>query len=106
MLQVFRNKRWMDLYSFDLEYVCQGDVEYGNYYTSSSPGSVFVKARVAALPLQDGFVTLFNNTVTKNSQGMETCIEVEEGEEYSKMLASTFGIHLDRPLPLKHKVPN
>jgi N-hydroxyarylamine O-acetyltransferase len=34
MLQILKEKGWSDLYSFDLEHVCQGDIEYGNYYTS------------------------------------------------------------------------
>jgi Arylamine N-acetyltransferase len=30
---------WADLYSFDLGYVCQGDLDYANHFTSTHPNS-------------------------------------------------------------------
>ena len=65
ILQSFREEGWIDLYSFDLGYVCPSDIELGNYYTSTNPSSLFVFARVAALPIENGVVTLFNYVLKK-----------------------------------------
>ena len=34
MLQTVKNGDWADLYSFDLEYVCQADIDYGNHFNA------------------------------------------------------------------------
>ena len=95
MLQIRNGAIWEDLYSFDLDYVCPGDIEYGNYYNSTSQNSFFVRARVAALPVKDGVITLFNNTLKRTLGGKEIQIQLEENQQYIESLEAHFGIELD-----------
>lgn len=99
------NAEWMNLYSFDLESVCEGDIAYGNFYTSHAPTSVFVTSRIAALPTEAGSITLLNQTVKVVADGETTIIELPEGDAYVEALNTYFGIRLTasfdqfRPLP-------
>ncbi len=97
MLQTIKESRWTDLYSFDLNHVCSGDIYYGNHFTSTSPGSTFVFARVAALPIENGLVTLFNYTLKKIIEGDEMVEELQPGQTYIDALRDNFGIELDEP---------
>jgi len=95
MLQKKNNDEWENLYSFDLEYVCPADIKYGNYYTSTNSGSFFVTSRVAALPVNEGIITLFNRTLTKQLEGKETKYQLAENQTYIESLKTYFGIELD-----------
>ncbi len=95
MLQCYKNGQWENLYSFDLEHVCQGDIEYGNYYTSTNPNSLFMTARVASLPTDNGLNTLFNRTLKVNQDGKESIRILDESQSYIAALKNYFGIELD-----------
>ena len=95
MLQLKKDSIWTNMYSFDLDYVCPGDIEYGNHYTSTSPNSFFTIARVAALPIQDGVITLLNNKLKKTLGGEKIEIQLEENQQYIESLETNFGIKLD-----------
>ncbi|PCJ42540.1 MAG: N-hydroxyarylamine O-acetyltransferase [SAR86 cluster bacterium] len=95
MLQRKSTEGWKDLYSFDLNYICSGDIEYGNHFTATSPSSRFVTSRVAALPIQNGVVTLLNHTLKRRQDGKVTVVELEENESYISALESHFGIKLN-----------
>lgn len=95
MLQRKSSEAWKDLYSFDLNNVCQGDIDYGNHFTSTSPASRFTTSRVSAIPIQNGVVTLLNYTLKRRQDGKETVIELDENESYIAALESNFGIHLN-----------
>jgi N-hydroxyarylamine O-acetyltransferase len=97
ILQSEKDGRWMDLYSFTLDHVFPPDIKYGNHYTSTHPESLFVQARVAALPIENGVVTLFNNTLKTTIDGKEIVTELADGPEYLDALRSHFGIALDAP---------
>lgn len=106
MLQAEKDDGWADLYSFDLTPVVQADIDMGNYYTSHHPGALFVFARVAALPVKNGVITLFNTTLKKKTGGNEVVHELSGGRAYIKALEHYFGIELDAPYetlrPLEH----
>lgn len=95
MLQRQYANEWKDLYSFDLAYVCQGDIDYGNHFTSTSPASRFTTSRVAALPIQNGVVTLLDYTLKRRQDGKETVIELEQNDSYISALELHFGIKLN-----------
>ncbi|MDY0078363.1 MAG: arylamine N-acetyltransferase [Bacteroidales bacterium] len=95
MLQHKHGEEWRNLYSFDLSYVCPGDIEYGNYYTSTNPNSIFVSARVAALPVKNGMITLFNNSLKKVILGKEEVILLKNDQSYFSMIAQAFGININ-----------
>ena len=95
MLQAQKDGEWNNFYSFEMNHVCAGDIDYGNYYTSTNPGSFFTTARVAAIRTESGVTTLLNHTL-KIQSGGEVIEErqVEEGQVYLDMLRETFGIDL------------
>ena len=49
MLQKESEGEWRNLYSFDLEHVCEADIALSNHFTSTSPLSRFTHTFVAAL---------------------------------------------------------
>ncbi|SON49825.1 arylamine N-acetyltransferase family protein [Vibrio tapetis] len=95
MLQMKTDDDWSNLYSFDLTHVCEGDITYGNFFTSSSPSSVFFFARVAVIPIENGMVTLFNHTLKQTVNGEETIIELGTGQNYLHALKTYFNIEID-----------
>jgi N-hydroxyarylamine O-acetyltransferase len=97
MYQSLKNDRWTDLYSFDLCHVCPADINYGNHFTATHPRSLFVSARVAALPIENGGITLLNKTLKKVVSGVEKVQQLEEGQPYLDALKEHFGIELDEP---------
>ena len=82
------------------------DIDYGNHVTSTHPGSLFVFARVAALPIKNGTITIFNNTLKKIIVGNEDVIELTEGHAYLNALKTNFGIELDAPYEKLHPLPD
>jgi len=97
MLQILKGDQWQDLYSFDLGHVCQADIDYGNHFNSTHPSALFTFARVAAIPVHNGVITLFNNTLTKVTGEKEHVRELAEGQVYLDALKIHFGIELDAP---------
>jgi len=95
MLQCKNGEIWKDLYSFELNHVCLGDIEYGNHFASTSKKTIFTHARVAAIQVPNGVVTLLNHTVKKSIEGKEILIRLEENESYIQALETHFGIELD-----------
>ena len=97
MLQTLKDDQWQDIYSFDLGHVCPADIAYGNHFTSTHPSSFFTFARVAALPVQNGVITLFNNTLKRLTVDKEQVQELPAGQLYIDALKDHFGIELDAP---------
>ena len=106
MLQILVDDRWQDLYSFDLGHVFPDDIAYGNYYTSTNPGSFFTITRVAARPIDNGAITLFNNTLKKTTANKEHVQELPEGQAYLDALKIHFGIELDAPYEALRPLPS
>ena len=105
ILQSFKEEEWRDLYSFDLGYVCPADIDYGNHFTSTSSRSRFTFARVAALPVENGGITLLNNTLKKVVAGKEIVQELSGGQGYLEALKTNFGIELDAPYGQLRSLP-
>jgi N-hydroxyarylamine O-acetyltransferase len=95
MVQALKESQWQNLYSFDLEYVCPADIKCGNHYTSTHPDSFFTSDRVAALPVQNGSVTLLNNKLTRVTGEKEEIQELADGPPYIDALKVCFGIESD-----------
>jgi len=92
MLQVMEDGGWRDLYSFDLEHVCAGDIDSGNHYTSTSPQSFFTWIRVASLPNPNGRISLQDFNLTVVAGGRVTTTELEPGAGYLDKVREYFGI--------------
>ena len=69
MLQSNNDTEWKNLYSFDLNHVCSGDIDYGNYYTSTNPKSIFFQGRIATIPLVSGRKSIYNMQFKKVING-------------------------------------
>ena len=106
MLQSKKNAEWIDLYSFDLSHVFPADIDYANHFTSTHPSSLFVFARVAALPIKNGTITIFNNTFKRVIADNEDVIELTEGQAYLNALKNHFGIELDTPYEKLRPLPD
>ena len=95
MLQSEIEGQWRDLYSFDLAHVCPADIALGNHFTSTHPSSFFTFARVAALHVPDGRLTLFDLTLRRAGPEGESTRELPEGAGYIEAMSEHFGIRLD-----------
>jgi N-hydroxyarylamine O-acetyltransferase len=95
MLQLKVKDDWMNLYSFDLNHVCHGDIETGNHYTSTSPDVHFTQVKIASQINPSGRVSLSDYTLTRVVSGESTQTEVPAGEGYVQSLELLFGIQLD-----------
>ncbi|WP_372384508.1 arylamine N-acetyltransferase [Vibrio sp. BS-M-Sm-2] len=92
LLQIKQGEEWMNVYSLDMTYVCANDLESSNFFTSTSPKSIFTSNCIAALPIEDGIVTLLNQKikVTKNGSTEEWLLEDEAS--YFAALQTYFGL--------------
>lgn len=95
MLQDKKNGEWRNLYSFDMEHVCQADIDYGNHFTSTHPRSFFTYSRMASKPYDGGLALLFNYRLTLRRNGLDESWELPYGREYLAALKTYFGIELD-----------
>ncbi|WCE31608.1 arylamine N-acetyltransferase family protein [Vibrio sp. SCSIO 43137] len=101
MLQTEGEDGWSNMYSLDMGHVCQGDIDYGNHYTSTSPDSVFTNKCVASLRTESGAITLLNNRlkIKEGDSSREMILNCEAG--YFAALKEYFGIAPDVPY---HKI--
>lgn len=97
MLQVLEAGLWQNLYSFDLEHVCEADIYSGNHYTSTSPWSFFTWSRVANLPTSTGRVSLNDFSLTVVAGGVTEVMELEHNASYLERIREYFGIVIDEP---------
>ena len=97
MMQTEKDGEWINLYSFGLTHEFSADIDQGNYHASTHPSSIFVSARVAALSVENGVISLFNNTLKKTIDGNESVQELPEGQGYIDALKEHFGIDLGAP---------
>lgn len=95
MLQSKHCEEWRNLYSFDLNHVCRGDIEYGNHYTSTGPNSFFVNNRVAALPVKNGMISLLNYSYKKITNGKEELMILKDDQSYLSIIEKEFRIKID-----------
>lgn len=95
MLQSKNEEEWKTLYSFDLSHVFVIDLKFGNHFTSTSPDSFFINARIAALPVENGLLTLLNYRLKKVLNGKEEIIYLKDNPTYLSVLEKEFGIRLD-----------
>lgn len=97
MLQKHINGEWRNMYSFDMEHVCQADINYGNHYTSTNPHSFFTYTRTVVKPLDGGWITLCDDRLTVTRKGQEESVKLPEGPGYLDAVNKYFGIEIDAP---------
>jgi N-hydroxyarylamine O-acetyltransferase len=83
----------------------EGDIAYGNHYTSTSPDTFFTFSRVAARPVAGGEITLLDRTLTITDNGRKQVHTLPDSPAYLDAVKMHFGIELDasysdlKPLP-------
>lgn len=97
--------QWLNLYSFDREYVGPGDIKYGNYYTSTHPDSIFTRDRIASLATSQGRVSLNNLSLRIVQDDRERITELGNDHRYLDSLKTHFGIELDASYDMLPALP-
>ena len=85
---------WKNLYSFDLSPVFDIDIKLGNHYTSTHPDSFFTNARIAALPIENGMISLYHNKLKKVINGKVQLTTLKDDSSYLSVLEKEFGIEI------------
>ncbi|MUI53387.1 arylamine N-acetyltransferase family protein [Aliivibrio fischeri] len=92
LLQVKESDEWLSLYSLDMGYVCKGDLEYANHFSSTHLDSVFTSGVIAALSTPEGINTLSNQQLKIKKNGVIQQITLEDETSYFKALKDHFGL--------------
>ncbi len=92
LLQVKESGEWLSIYSLDMGYVCQGDLEYANHFSSTHSDSVFTSGAIAALSTTEGINTLSNQQLKIKRDGVTQQITLEDEASYFKALKDYFGL--------------
>ncbi|WP_063668954.1 arylamine N-acetyltransferase family protein [Aliivibrio fischeri] len=92
LLQVKESGEWLSLYSLDMGYVCKGDLEYANHFSSTHPNSAFTSGVIAALSTAEGINTLSNQQLKIKKNGVIQQIILEDETSYFKALKDCFGL--------------
>ncbi|MUL02571.1 arylamine N-acetyltransferase [Aliivibrio fischeri] len=92
LLQVKESGEWLSLYSLDMGYVCKGDLEYANHFSSTHPNSAFTSGVIAALSTAEGINTLSNQQLKIKKNGVIQQIMLEDEISYFKALKDYFGL--------------
>lgn len=86
---------WTNLYSFDLSYVCQADIECANHFTSTHASSALTTTCLASRPFEGGSLMLKNHSLTKQVGDRIVEVVLPAGPEYCATIAQEFEIVLD-----------
>jgi N-hydroxyarylamine O-acetyltransferase len=94
VLQRDGGEGWQDQYSFGLGIVEAADLEMGNHWTSTRPGTRFTTLRIVSRALPDGRAGIIDRrlSITRSRQTDER--EIGSGREYRAVLAELFGLKL------------
>ncbi|MUK38862.1 arylamine N-acetyltransferase [Aliivibrio fischeri] len=92
LLQVKESDEWLSLYSLDMGYVCKGDLEYANHFSSTHLDSVFTSGVIAALSTPEGINTLSNQQLKIKKNGVIQQITLADETSYFKALKDYFGL--------------
>ena len=103
LLQIKQGEEWMKVYSLDMTHVCANDLESSNFFTSNSPKSIFTSNCIAALPIEDGIVTLLNQKIKISKNGSTEEWLLEDEPAYFAALQTYFGLTLKVPFPALEK---
>ena len=103
LLQIKQGEEWMKVYSLDMTHVCANDLESSNFFTSNSPKSIFTSNCIAALPIEEGIVTLLNQAIKVNKNDITEEWLLEDEASYFAALQTYFGLTLNLPFSLLKK---
>ncbi len=93
VLQSLEAEGWQDLYAFTLEPQHEVDFEMANHYTSTYPGSVFVKTLTVQLPTPQCRHILRGRELTTIRGQEATKRFIENEDALLRVLAEVFGLN-------------
>ncbi|QSR18216.1 arylamine N-acetyltransferase [Novosphingobium sp. KA1] len=85
---------WQPQYVFDLAEVAQDDLEMGNHWTATRPGTRFTTLCVASVVLENGFAAMTDRQLTIHRDGVAEVREVADAGDYARTLREVMGIDL------------
>ena len=101
-LQVRFGETWTDLYRLSLQEQFPVDYEAPNWFTSTHPGSLFVRNLIVSRPGPRRRHTLFNDKFTiRHSDGSVERRKLQGPEELGNLLTHYFGIELPDPADIE-----
>jgi N-hydroxyarylamine O-acetyltransferase len=83
---------WLDLYGFDLQPQLPVDYEVANHFTSTSPGSSFVKHVTVQRPGLHERLVLWERSFVVQRVGSEERTDVRDSEQLLQILGDRFGL--------------
>ncbi|PSW73523.1 acetyltransferase [Photobacterium sp. GB-50] len=99
MLQCKVQEQWINQYSLDMSYVCDGDIEYANHYASTHSNSRFTTQVVAVARTEHGNNILLNNRLKLAHADAVTETFINDVASFHQILKQHFGI--DNPVQLE-----
>ncbi|HEY0445340.1 MAG TPA: arylamine N-acetyltransferase [Allosphingosinicella sp.] len=94
MLERDSGAGWAPQYSFTLGRIWPADLEIGNHWTATRPGSRFTTLRIASRALPDGYASLVDRTLTVSRDNRPQVRQVADAADYRAILAGTFDLEL------------
>ncbi len=93
MLERDAGSGWQAQYSFTTQPVFAADLEMGNHWTSTRPGTRFTTLRMVSRPDRDGFTSIIDTRLTRHDAGTVTEREIASAGEWRR-LAEGCGLSL------------
>ena len=87
---------WQPQYTFELAQVAQDDLETGNHWTSTRPGTRFTTLHVTSIALPDGFARLTDREFQLARGERVEARHIADAGEYRKVLRDVFRIELSQ----------
>ncbi|MCF8709464.1 arylamine N-acetyltransferase family protein [Rhizorhapis sp. SPR117] len=94
LLQREDGKGWQDQYSFTLAPVEPCDLEVGNHWTSTRPGTRFTTLRTVSHALPDGRAGLIERQLSITRSGVTQEREIMDGRDYRAVLDNIFDLEI------------
>lgn len=85
---------WQPQYTFELGQVFPEDLEQGNHWTSTRPGTRFTTLHIVSRVLPDGFAALSDRKLTVYSGGEGKSRMIEDVADYAATLRDMFGLDI------------
>ncbi|EIZ79994.1 arylamine N-acetyltransferase [Novosphingobium sp. Rr 2-17] len=85
---------WQPQYTFDLVQVAQDDLEQGNHWTSTRPGTRFTTLHVASIPIAGGFASMVDRELTIHGPAGTERRSIGDASDYGRTLREVFRIEL------------
>lgn len=98
LLQCEIQDEWQSLYAFTLEPYLPVDYTAVNYYSSTSPDSIFTQKRICSKPTTEGRILLVDTDLKVRNNGKTEHAKARDINEYTTMLRDHFGIEIQDDL--------